>query len=408
LIKIHTIKLTRSFYVLVVLLAVFLFFIIVNEFMANRFAAKDNKHQVISAFSYSTQSSVLSTFSETGVDTLNLSANFFFKNLLAMEIPYLKFADESIDGAKTNFFSFFVSFLTSIDLNDPISFVRNQIPYMASVNIKPVLKTHKEEQASPRPEEGAAPEPAEKMDIKDNNKFKGSNVQNTTRDKKEGRSNNLNTSEPLVLIYHTHTTEAYSPSEKTVYDPQYTTYHSRDFKITVVEVGKYLKKILEENYGIKVIHDTTIHDLPSYAFSYTNSLKTFKKNLEKYPSIKIAIDLHRDAPNPDPREARKITTTQINGEKVAKIMLVVGTDKLFEHPNWKKNYGFALKLQGEMNKITSFLTRKIDVREERFNQHLLDRSLLIEVGSTGNTIQEALRATDYLADAIARVINADN
>jgi len=406
LIRIHTIKLTRSFYVLVVLLAVFLFFIIVNNFIVSRFTAKDNNQQVISTFSYLTRSSDLSTFSKSGVDTLNFSANFFFKNLLAMEIPYLKFADESIDSARTNFFSFFVSFLTSIDLDDPMSFVRNQIPYMASANIKPVLKTHEEEQTPPK--EGDTPKAVEEIDVRDKNKFKENNTQNTTGDKKKGRLDNFNTSKPFVLIYHTHTTEAYSPSEKVVYDPQYTTYHSRDFKMTVVEVGKHLKKNLEENHGIKVIHDTTIHDLPSYAFSYANSLRTFKKNLEKYSSIKIAIDLHRDAPTPDPREARKITTTQINGEKVAKIMLVVGTDRLFEHPNWKKNYGFALKLQAEINKISSSLTRKIDVREERFNQHLLDKSLLIEVGSTGNTIQEALRATDYLADAIARVVHTND
>lgn len=384
MIKIHTIKLTKTFYVFAIILTLFLFINIVNKIMINH-----NIRQVVPVFSQAQKNYELD-------GNLFFLRSFFLKNLLAMEIPYLKLADESINSEETNFFAFITTHLVNIDINNPFSFIKNQIPYLASVEIQPVIKTHEKEEQPPNQRE---PNLEKTQQETENDEPEG----NQQEDLKVDDKNNL----PQVLIYHTHTTEAYSPTEKMVFNPAYRTFHTRDFDLTVVAVGEHLKKCLEEEYGIKVVHDKTIHDLPSYAFSYTNSLKTLDKNLKKFPSIKIAIDLHRDAPVPDPKRSREITTTKVKGKKVAKIMLVVGTDKLFEHPNWKKNYKFALALQTQLNKTVPSLTRKIDIREERFNQHLLDKAVLIEVGSIGNTIHEAFRAAEYLADGIAQVVNID-
>jgi stage II sporulation protein P len=138
--------------------------------------------------------------------------------------------------------------------------------------------------------------------------------------------------------------------------------------------------------------------------SYTNSLNTFERNIKKYPSIKVAIDLHRDAPYVDRIRSRELTTVKIDGKDVARIMLVVGTDKLFHHPNWKKNYRFALKIQEKMEELYPGLGRQINIRDERFNQHLLDKSLLVEIGSHGNTLEEALRSARLFADVVAQVL----
>ena len=147
-----------------------------------------------------------------------------------------------------------------------------------------------------------------------------------------------------------------------------------------------------------------MNDIPSYMMSYTNSLQTFEKNLKAYPSIQIAIDLHRDAPYVDRLRSREATTVNIDGQEVARIMFVVGTDKLFTHPNWKKNYQFTLALQQTMDNLYKGLSRKINIRNERFNQHLLEKAILVEIGSHGNTLEEALKSAELFADVLSKVI----
>ena len=204
---------------------------------------------------------------------------------------------------------------------------------------------------------------------------------------------------PRVLIVHTHTSEAYSDSPGA---------RSRNDKENVVRIGKEISDYLNDN-GIYTIHDTTKNDEPDYNGSYKNALSTIQKNLLKYPSIEIVLDVHRDYTVRDAGGENELhlkpTQTQ-NGKDAAQIMFVIGTDAMdLYHPDWQHNLSFAVKLQSEMNTLHPKLCRPINVRTERFNQHMTKGSMIIEVGSTANTLKEAIRSGRYIAEAVANVLN---
>jgi stage II sporulation protein P len=208
---------------------------------------------------------------------------------------------------------------------------------------------------------------------------------------------------PIVLIVHTHTSEAYTPTKENYYiesDPDRT----EDERYNIVRVGGELAQELEK-LGVQVLHDKTCHDYPSYNGSYRKSLSTITNIIEKYPSICLVLDIHRDAFELSNGKKLKVATT-INERKVAQIMQVIGTDELgLEHKNWHENLKFALHLQKNIVKDYAELARPINLREERFNQHVTYGSLIIEIGSNGNTLEEALESCKYLADAISVTIN---
>lgn len=205
---------------------------------------------------------------------------------------------------------------------------------------------------------------------------------------------------PLVLIVHTHSSEAYhSNGEFELSD----TDRTQDENFNVIRVGSELKKILE-NKGIGVIHDKTVHDYPSYTNSYINTLKTINKNLEKYPSLQIVFDLHRDALGTEDEKVK--FTCEINGETAAQIMLVCGTDSMgLEFDSWEDNLRFAMQIQDRLERCYPNLARPINLRKERFNMHATKGSLLVEVGTNGNTLSEAIVSIKYLGDTIGDVIN---
>ncbi|MDP4117628.1 MAG: stage II sporulation protein P, partial [Bacillota bacterium] len=129
-----------------------------------------------------------------------------------------------------------------------------------------------------------------------------------------------------------------------------------------------------------------------------------KAMLKKYPSISVVIDLHRDAINSNSGEKIKLTG-DVNGEKAAQIMLVVGTDECgFSHPHWRDNLKFATMLQSNLIECSPSLARPIDLRTSRFNQQFTRGSLIVEVGTNGNTLDEALVSAKYLANALNATI----
>ncbi len=204
---------------------------------------------------------------------------------------------------------------------------------------------------------------------------------------------------PQVLIYHTHATEAYTPSGKDTYKPS-GDYRTRDKTQSVVRVGTELTKVLEAR-GIGVVHITDIFDDPAYNGSYGRSLAAAEQALKKYPDIKVTIDLHRDAIlTKDGRQFRIAST--IGGQEVAQLMLVVGTDASgLEHPHWRRNMNFAVNLQADANGAYPGLMRDVNLRAQRFNTHLRAGSLLLECGSSGNTLQEALRSIRMFGEVLA-------
>jgi len=209
----------------------------------------------------------------------------------------------------------------------------------------------------------------------------------------------FNGKKPSILIYHTHTTESYNTfSQILVYKPV-STDRTLDFNYNVVRVGEELKKILEKQYGYKVYHSKEINDYPEYKGSYSRSLKVIEKYKSEHPDIKVFIDLHRDAIGSGSKKM-KVSAVAF-GYEVAKVMLVVGTDKLgLYHPFWRQNLLFAVHLQKNLSKICSQITRPINLSAARYNQHVSPYAIIIEVGSNGNTLEEALRSCQIIAKAL--------
>lgn len=208
---------------------------------------------------------------------------------------------------------------------------------------------------------------------------------------------------PKVLILHTHATESYTPEGAAAYDAAKSD-RSQNLSENIVRVGEEMKNIFEQN-GIETIHDTTLHDYPNFNGSYGNSLKTAEMYKAKYPSIRVVLDIHRDSFVYDDGTKAKFVTN-IDGKKAAQLMLVVGTNAGgLEHPDWRENMKFALKLQTRITDKYPTLMRGVNLRKERFNGHTTHGSLIIEVGSSGNTLNEALVGAGCAASEIAAFLN---
>lgn len=201
-----------------------------------------------------------------------------------------------------------------------------------------------------------------------------------------------------AVIFHTHTCESYTPSENYQYD-QTGNYRTTDLNYSVARVGDELEKDLNK-YGFNVIHDKTYHDYPAYTGSYTRSKETVENILKSTPSD-IIIDLHRDAigskSNYDP-------SVKIGDETVARLMFVVGTNGggLY-HPQWQENLQFAINVQQKANEMYPGLFKPIIVRNSRYNQHLGKAACIIEVGATGNTLDQCLASMKYLAKVLSEL-----
>jgi len=129
-----------------------------------------------------------------------------------------------------------------------------------------------------------------------------------------------------------------------------------------------------------------------------------KEYLDKYPSIRLVLDLHRDAARDKEGNQAPLTAT-VQGRKVAKLMLVVGTNVRLKHPNWPENMSLAVKLHALLEKNYPGICRPISFRNQRFNQDLSPGALLIEVGAAGNDRQEALASAELLAQTILELAN---
>lgn len=209
---------------------------------------------------------------------------------------------------------------------------------------------------------------------------------------------------PQVLVYHTHGTEAYTQANGDTYKPSGDT-RTTDASQSVVRVGAELCKALEAR-GIGTVHLTDLNDYPAYNGSYGRSLKSVQAALSKYPTVKIAIDVHRDAILAADGTKYKVTSNQ-NGQTVAQLMLVMGTNASgLQFDNWKTHLHQAVTLQSVLNATHSDLMRPINLRKQRFNLHLTPGSMLLEVGSSGNTLREAIAAVQLFGDTLATELGA--
>lgn len=204
-----------------------------------------------------------------------------------------------------------------------------------------------------------------------------------------------------VLIVHTHGCETYSTPQGAALGEN-GSYRTTDTKKNVTKVGEVLAQKLRKK-GINVIHDKTLCDYPEYNKSYMTSLSLIEKILKENPSIEFVFDIHRDAIESKEGLPTKLTCT-IDQKKCAQAMIVCGTDSMLEHKNWEKNLILGLKLQNQLEKDFPGLMRPLNLREERFNMHLTNGSLIIEIGTHANTLEEAQLCAGYLAEGIAKVI----
>jgi|GEM_PF-3007084 len=205
-----------------------------------------------------------------------------------------------------------------------------------------------------------------------------------------------------ILIVHTHGTESYSPEGAITYTNADST-RSNDSSQTVIAVGDVIERVLTA-YGYTVIHDRTPGDAQGFNDAYPNTLKIIEKNMKEHPDINIVLDIHRDS---------MITTeglkykpiTEYNGKSAAQIMLVMGSDTNLKHEHFKENLKFALKVQDEMNSRFPNLARPLILSKQRYNQHMTRGSMIVEVGSCGNTLSEAKYGAELFANALAYVLD---
>lgn len=210
-------------------------------------------------------------------------------------------------------------------------------------------------------------------------------------------------SDPVVLIYHTHTTEGYQTLDLGWYSNSVVT-RSKDPATNMVRVGDEIAEQLEKA-GIGVIHDTTIYDT-TYSGAYYRSEDQIEKYMEKYPSLQVLLDIHRDAIKNSDTGVMTKPTAEINGKKAAQIMIVSGCEDggVTGFPDWEYNLRFALNLQKECEDKYPGLVRPLFFCSRQYNMHKSHCSLLIEMGSDANTLDEAAYSGRLLGDALASLL----
>lgn len=263
--------------------------------------------------------------------------------------------------------------LTSIDLHDPKTFLNAQISSMQHVSF---LTDHSSSlnEAAASDREGAS-----QVEVLPEEEIPSPIGEGETRETL------LEGSSPLIVIYHTHTTESFRPTSGKDF--------TEDLNLTVVRVAQELAQSLESNYGVKVVHNKEIHDIPR-SRAYHAAIDTVKSLAKNYPEAALIIDLHRDG------AAREATTATINGEKVGRTLIVQGTN----FGNWQENYQLALRLHDKSEDLFPGLSRGIRKRNLVYNQDIHPRSILLEIGGHKNSLEEALGTSRYMAEVIGEVL----
>ena len=211
--------------------------------------------------------------------------------------------------------------------------------------------------------------------------------------------------EPQILIYHTHATEGFMADESEYYtnrdEPR-----STDTEVNVVKIGDVITQRLQEA-GYAVIHDKTLHDHPGYSGSYGRSAETVSAVLKKYPSIKIAIDVHRDSISSG-SDDKVAPVVNVDGKEAAQVMLVMGseTGSVEGYPDWRQNLRLATKLQYVFEDCYPQFARAMLLKSAKYNQHMTTGSILIEVGSDANTLEQALYSAELIGKSLTVLLES--
>lgn len=207
---------------------------------------------------------------------------------------------------------------------------------------------------------------------------------------------------PKVLLIHTHGSESYTPTGKNSYNPSDND-RTLDKNYNMIRIGNEVEAVLNKS-GIETVHIEEIFDSPTYTGSYDRSLEAITKAMKKNPSIEVVVDLHRDAMIAKDGTKYK-PVTEVDGKKTAQLMFVMGSDLGgLVHTDWKKNLNMAVNLQNNLSQKYSGLMRPILLRKQRFNQHVTNASILVEVGTSGNTLEEAILGAKLFANELVSYI----
>ena len=280
--------------------------------------------------------------------------------------------------------SLFLYWLTNYDFRDPLSMVESTLPFSPQVVLH--MRVWEDRPFVFVQELSFAPDPVRPPGLE-------AGIERLA----------VGGAAPRVLIYHTHSSEMYLGRALETGQSLQAHYQFRnqaDPTITgVMAVGRHLSNALT-SLGMETLHETKIHTLPSINNSYSNSERTVREILSKQKSFDLVIDVHRDAGVPNP-------TVRINGRDVARIAIVVGTAQNIplSHPNFQENLALAYKIKSLCDTMYPGLMRPVQVHKEaRYNQHLHPASLILEIGSVENTLDEALLAAEVLANVLVRVL----
>ncbi len=291
------------------------------------------------------------------------------KFILETDLPVI--SEKSSDKLLPNTSSvvqFFLNLLSGVKLNDPLSYLKSEIPMM---DIVPVTAEITEEFSPSEVTEPSKP------------KFEKSS--------QEPVVNKISSTTPLIALYNTHTSETYELTDGLT--------HIKGKAGAVSIVAKEIEKTIQKKYKIAAVYSPLIHDL-SYNKSYIESEKTVKQLLKDNPKLEMMFDIHRDG-----MVSRENSVTKINGKNVAKIMIVVGTNARVNHPKWRENLEFARKLNAKMDSMYPGLSRGISIKQGRYNQQYSTQSILVEIGSAKNTTDEAVESARLFADIVVAVLN---
>ena len=203
---------------------------------------------------------------------------------------------------------------------------------------------------------------------------------------------------PQILIFHTHSQEGFADSVP------------GDESTTILGVGEYLKQVLEETYGYQVLHHTGKYDVDSRNDAYSEALPEIEQVLSENPSIQVVIDLHRDSM---PENTKLVM--DLDGRPTARFMFFNGLSRTrttgnisyLYNENLDANLAFSFQMQLKAAEYYPGLTRKIYLKGYRYNMHLKDKFLLVELGAQNNTVEEAMNACDPLAHILDLVLSGE-
>ncbi len=207
-------------------------------------------------------------------------------------------------------------------------------------------------------------------------------------------------SKPKILIYHTHSQEAFKDSK------------AGDKKTSIVGMGDILTKELNDTYRIPTMHHEGVYDLiggkMDRSRAYQLAEVKVRKILKKYPSIEVVIDLHRDGVGNNTH-----LVTSIDGKKTGQIMFFNGLSRTkkngdiayLKNPYIQDNLAFSMQMQLAAAKKYPGFTRRIYLKSYRYNMHLMPKYLLIEAGAQTNTVKEMQRSMKVLADLLDAVVD---